>query len=220
MEPVCLDIIAKWRGDEETGRDQLDEILREVVVITDSEEEDDESEEDDSPEPMEISHSNSPAQVSSTRPQRRTPGSKSIPMQASSGQLADPRLALRTPSQAPAVVEAQHDRRMPRGLQRYEAAWQAALRRRQDSLHIDSDYRERLVEAPATNLSRTSMAVHGYGITQSSTSQHQWPRPIDPDRSSLKREFRSDDAYYVPRPVSSTPPREVVHLGPSIFAQR
>ncbi len=51
VEPICLGVLLKWRGDEETGRDQLEEILREVVIITDSEPEDsseDSSEEDDS----------------------------------------------------------------------------------------------------------------------------------------------------------------------------
>ncbi|KAI0885296.1 uncharacterized protein GGS22DRAFT_163375 [Annulohypoxylon maeteangense] len=43
VEKPCLDIIVKWRGDEETGRDQLDEILREVIEITDTEESEDES---------------------------------------------------------------------------------------------------------------------------------------------------------------------------------
>jgi hypothetical protein len=42
VEPVCLDKVVQWRGDEETGRDQLEEIIREVVVISDSEESDDE----------------------------------------------------------------------------------------------------------------------------------------------------------------------------------
>ena len=37
VEKLCLDTLVKWRGDEETGRDQLDEILREVIVISDSE---------------------------------------------------------------------------------------------------------------------------------------------------------------------------------------
>jgi hypothetical protein len=37
VEALCLDTLVKWRGDEESGRDQLDEILREVVVISDSE---------------------------------------------------------------------------------------------------------------------------------------------------------------------------------------
>ncbi|KAI0837315.1 hypothetical protein F5Y06DRAFT_271352 [Hypoxylon sp. FL0890] len=45
VEKPCLDIIVKWRGDEETGRDQLDEILREVIEISDTEEES----EDESP---------------------------------------------------------------------------------------------------------------------------------------------------------------------------
>ena len=42
VEKPCLDIIVKWRGDEETGRDQLDEILREVIEISDSEEDSEE----------------------------------------------------------------------------------------------------------------------------------------------------------------------------------
>ncbi|OTA83610.1 hypothetical protein M434DRAFT_181242 [Hypoxylon sp. CO27-5] len=42
VEKPCLDIIVKWRGDEETGRDQLDEILREVIEISDTEEESEE----------------------------------------------------------------------------------------------------------------------------------------------------------------------------------
>jgi hypothetical protein len=52
VEKPCLDIIVKWRGDEETGRDQLDEILREVIEISDDEdsEEDDTTEEEAAPE--------------------------------------------------------------------------------------------------------------------------------------------------------------------------
>ncbi|KAI2631708.1 hypothetical protein GGS21DRAFT_157814 [Xylaria nigripes] len=46
VEKPCLDIIVKWRGDEETGRDQLDEILREVIEISDTE--NDESEDESS----------------------------------------------------------------------------------------------------------------------------------------------------------------------------
>ncbi|OAA76078.1 hypothetical protein LEL_05762 [Akanthomyces lecanii RCEF 1005] len=44
VEKRCLDTLVQWRGDEETGRDQLDEILREVVVISDSETGDSEDE--------------------------------------------------------------------------------------------------------------------------------------------------------------------------------
>ncbi|KAI9170945.1 hypothetical protein HJFPF1_00424 [Paramyrothecium foliicola] len=47
VESLCLDILVKWRGDEETGRDQLDEILREVVIISDTEDDDDKDDPDD-----------------------------------------------------------------------------------------------------------------------------------------------------------------------------
>ncbi|KAK4101462.1 hypothetical protein N658DRAFT_558946 [Parathielavia hyrcaniae] len=51
VESLCLDFLVKWRGDEETGRDQLDEILCEIIVISDSESDesdDDDEDEDDS----------------------------------------------------------------------------------------------------------------------------------------------------------------------------
>lgn len=50
VEQHCLDFLVKWRGDEETGRDQFDEILREVIVLSDDSDEDsedDESSDDD-----------------------------------------------------------------------------------------------------------------------------------------------------------------------------
>ncbi|GAB1313289.1 hypothetical protein MFIFM68171_03499 [Madurella fahalii] len=47
VESLCLDFLVKWRGDEETGRDQLDEILCEVIVISDSESDDSEEEDDE-----------------------------------------------------------------------------------------------------------------------------------------------------------------------------
>ncbi|KAK0747578.1 hypothetical protein B0T21DRAFT_379595 [Apiosordaria backusii] len=47
VESLCLDYLVKWRGDEETGRDQLDEILYEVIVISDSESDDEDDEDDD-----------------------------------------------------------------------------------------------------------------------------------------------------------------------------
>lgn len=50
VEQHCLDFLVKWRGDEETGRDQFDEILREVIVLSDdsdSDSDDDESSDED-----------------------------------------------------------------------------------------------------------------------------------------------------------------------------
>ncbi|KAI8306487.1 hypothetical protein K4K61_004462 [Colletotrichum sp. SAR11_59] len=47
-EQLCLDILVKWRGDDENGRNQLDEILREVVVLSDDSDDEDSGEEPDS----------------------------------------------------------------------------------------------------------------------------------------------------------------------------
>ncbi|KAH8678055.1 hypothetical protein BX600DRAFT_507035 [Xylariales sp. PMI_506] len=55
VEQPCLDVIVKWRGDEETGRDQLDEILREVIEISDSEDDSDDENSSVEPIPAEIS---------------------------------------------------------------------------------------------------------------------------------------------------------------------
>lgn len=47
VEQHCLDFLVKWRGDEETGRDQFDEILREVIVLSDDSDEDSDDESSD-----------------------------------------------------------------------------------------------------------------------------------------------------------------------------
>lgn len=47
VEKHCLDILVRWRGDEETGRDQFDEILREVVVLSDDSDESSSDEDED-----------------------------------------------------------------------------------------------------------------------------------------------------------------------------
>jgi hypothetical protein len=98
VEPVCLDVLVKWRGDEETGRDQMDEILREVVIITDSEdddEDDDSSEEESSDEDGEVTASSSsegPSQPASRNQQRPTrllnqPGPSGVPLQVVQGMM-------------------------------------------------------------------------------------------------------------------------------------
>jgi hypothetical protein len=140
VEPVCLDVLVKWRGDEETGRDQMDEILREVVIITDSEESDESSDEDDSSdEEGEMSSSSS--------------GSISLPASRNRNRSALPQTQVAGPkepdqhnhimdreSMAPAVVssqnpprdnsKAQTDKKTQRGFKRYQAAWDEAVSRR------------------------------------------------------------------------------------------
>ncbi|KAL8377747.1 hypothetical protein RB595_008437 [Gaeumannomyces hyphopodioides] len=60
VESVCLDFLVKWRGDEETGRDQLDEILREIIVISDSEDSDSDDDSDSDASDDDISDDSRP----------------------------------------------------------------------------------------------------------------------------------------------------------------
>ncbi|KAI9049910.1 hypothetical protein LZ554_006057 [Drepanopeziza brunnea f. sp. 'monogermtubi'] len=136
VEPVCLDILIKWRGDEETGRDQMDEILREVVIITDSEDEGS-SDDDSSEEEGEITSANSSETSSplSSQDQYRVP--LRSPRDRSTGA---PAFSLgRTNSDAISSRTRAKDTKQKeqRGFKRYQAAWEDALNRRH-ALRIDN----------------------------------------------------------------------------------
>jgi hypothetical protein len=138
VEPVCLDVLIKWRGDEETGRDQLDEILREVVVITDSEDEDDSSEDESTDEEGEITSASStepPSQPSSRNQQRSPVQLNIIPtnnMTSSFNQTSVENNAISTRTRARMNPDSHRDKKSQRGFNRYKAAWEEALHRRQD----------------------------------------------------------------------------------------
>ncbi|KAL7926482.1 hypothetical protein ACQKWADRAFT_280442 [Trichoderma austrokoningii] len=134
VESLCLDILVKWRGDEETGRDQLDEILREVVVISDSEDDEDDDDEEDSTDytsdegadnarltPMPVYRSPPPLQLldRTDRSPPRSPIREVIPV-ASSPPI---RFGLEDIDRA-----RRDDRRAQRGFRRYRA-WEEAIRR-------------------------------------------------------------------------------------------
>ncbi|CAL3972552.1 unnamed protein product [Diplocarpon coronariae] len=134
VEPVCLDILIKWRGDEETGRDQIDEILREVVIITDSE--DDSTDEDDSSDESisEGEITSAECREVSTQPncswdQQRTSfnplhhknNSSTRPLTARSKTGA-----IFSRTRAKDLRKKEH-----RGIKRYQAAWEDALSRQQ-----------------------------------------------------------------------------------------
>ncbi|KAJ2965333.1 hypothetical protein NQ176_g10668 [Zarea fungicola] len=127
VEQLCLDTLVQWRGDEETGRDQLDEILREVVVISDSEtgESEDESTEETSAEEAELepgvpglSVAGPPAgphTLNALQPGVIAPRTKDMPL---------PMIDIH--SQRP-----KSQRRNQRGFKRYRA-WEEAIRRNRD----------------------------------------------------------------------------------------
>lgn len=128
VECLCLDILVKWRGDEETGRDQIDEILREVVVISDSEDED---EDDDAESVEKLAVSSSHAGHVNEQPGYDPAVEHSD--QRTSYHLAGtqvPRNAYADHGEAASGPSAERitSRRVERGFRRYRA-WEEAIRR-------------------------------------------------------------------------------------------
>lgn len=141
VEPICLDVIMKWRGDEETGRDQLDEILREVVVIPDSENEQSEEEESASDEDevqflREVIRAPLPqANKASSRPGSRfhidDPRRNMQPTDTGDSRGPYPAISSRTRSKAnPKPTPTPKDKLARRGFKRYQA-WEDAQRRQE-----------------------------------------------------------------------------------------
>ncbi|KFA49326.1 hypothetical protein S40293_04172 [Stachybotrys chartarum IBT 40293] len=133
VEQLCLDILVKWRGDEESGRDQLDEILREVVVISDSEE--DESDTDPSePSSMDIDVAPTPSVPTMLPPtashppgldRHRTPKSGSKKKGAAKNKANKKAKAAGTHARTA-------DKSSQRGFKRYQQAWNDAVQRSRD----------------------------------------------------------------------------------------
>jgi hypothetical protein len=136
VESLCLDILVKWRGDEETGRDQLDEILREVVVISDSEEDDDEDDDDDGESTGYTSDEGADNARLTPMPAYRS----ALPLhRVDQTDRSPPKSPVRevipVPSSPPARIGLgdtdrgrRDDRRAQRGFRRYRA-WEEAIRR-------------------------------------------------------------------------------------------
>lgn len=137
VEPVCLDVLVKWRGDEETGRDQLDEILREVVIITDSEDSDESSDEDDSSDEGELSSASSGEISNPSSRTRMRPACQHVLAATSIAstsedmrlQPMEPTASMLHPRTGSSLPRYQREKREQRGFKRYQAAWDQALRR-------------------------------------------------------------------------------------------
>ncbi|PTB63802.1 hypothetical protein BBK36DRAFT_1125735 [Trichoderma citrinoviride] len=139
VESLCLDILVKWRGDEETGRDQLDEILREVVVISDSEDDDDEEDEDEDEESTDFTSDEDAADHAGLTPMPEDRSAQPLHRPVDQPDRSPPRSPTRDTAPVfscpPSVVESRHmdrchreDRRAQRGFRRYRA-WEEAIRR-------------------------------------------------------------------------------------------
>ncbi|KAK4216159.1 hypothetical protein QBC37DRAFT_100620 [Rhypophila decipiens] len=145
-EPVCLDILVKWRGDEESGRDQLDEILREVIYIN-SDSESDDDDEDDSETDDELSDSPSAlvspgfrVEVEGGLDKATTVQPTAVPDRQRTAPLnpAKEDAVLRQPRTTRKVKKRKNKKKkgpkrktkFQRGLSRYQAAWEQAQERR------------------------------------------------------------------------------------------
>jgi Uncharacterized conserved protein (DUF2293) len=146
VEPLCLDVLVKWRGDEETGRDQVDEMLREIVIIDDSDEEDNESEEgsESESEEEEEQSSDGVAEVNIEKPNTPAVLSQKSPAEFQSGQPAKAQAAsnqqsthlISTSNQNKGVAsrtrsktKSKKSKKARRNNRRYQA-WQDAVKRR------------------------------------------------------------------------------------------
>lgn len=210
VEPVCLDVLVKWRGDEETGRDQMDEIIREVVIITDSEEEDDSSDDEDSSDeegevtsasstepPMSRLQQQLPEQIQQTRPLiASTPGA------TEDEDMEDP-VSSRTRARP------QKDKKAQRGFKRYQAAWEEAVHRRQDpSYQAARAHSGTPLEGTMTRRPRSTIASPQQGF-QRSMQDTTTLRP-----SNLAYDFgRDDQPRYEVDPMSTARPVSDISFG-------
>ena len=217
VEPVCLDVLVKWRGDEETGRDQMEEILREVVVITDSEEEDDSSgEEGDEEDDDEEGSSEEEGEVTSA-----SSASVSLPNSRNERRSAQPQSQVSAASAR--ARAAPKDKKSHRGFQRYQDAWDKAKARQQDNVTVpEAGHIGTPAVSAAPRLSRAAMAspyTNGiarpnpppfntpYDALQSYTRAYADPRNIAPQVSySLGVLFHVGDCI----PTGSTDNRRIL----------
>ncbi len=130
VEPICLDTLVQWRGDEETGRDQLDEILREVVVISDSETGDSDDESTDATSAEEADTDLAVAGPSSQRhilPQSGLDTSMDLQIGPPETPPGHVQPSVLDPNQQGSKFQ----RRNQRGFKRYRA-WEEAIRRNRE----------------------------------------------------------------------------------------
>jgi hypothetical protein len=204
VEPVCLDVLVKWRGDEETGRDQMDEIIREVVIITDSEEDDDTSDDDEesSEEEGEVTSDRSteppisrPQQHLPEQMQRTRPLSGLTPSITEDENVED-RISSRTRARP------QKDKKAQRGFKRYQAAWNEAVHRREKPSYLAARAQSGTpLEGAMIRKPRSTVASPHQGF------QRPIQEPATHRPPNLKYDFaREDEARYRTDQMSSTRP--------------
>ena len=199
VEKPCLDIIVKWRGDEETGRDQLDEILREVIEISDSE---DDSEEEESSSESAASRSTSQSvRGVSTAPAASLAPLRLVPIMSgpitAQGRRHTPvqRLPPLTPVRQKGMtrIEKRTARKAAQRFRRYAAVAESIAHENGQNGHNGRDQTPRL---PATVDLTDSPASHhpGRSTREPQSVAYRVLSPGRPNRAHLGQELASIDA--------------------------
>ncbi|KZF26773.1 hypothetical protein L228DRAFT_243289 [Xylona heveae TC161] len=147
IEQACLDKLVQWRGDEGNGANELEEILREVIVISDDDSEGEEDDADidelarmeltDRDASVEIISSQAFAEEMAMKPSSR-PREPLTPEERPFAQAAEPVLLSVYRSAAPRPPDSEEKRRRRierRGFYRYRAWDQAIDRYRNQPSH-------------------------------------------------------------------------------------
>lgn len=169
VEKQCLDILVKWRGDEETGRDQLGDILREVVVISDAEDDSDSEDSEDEEESSDgnsVIEDNGPARAS-TVPESMDQSFKQIAPTQSRRRKGKARARPNRISKTQWGGHAKKNsssNRDKRGFNRYEAAqaheatrnqrWEEALHRNRHAQNTEAMSQAPMQRVPSQNIQR------------------------------------------------------------------
>ncbi|OTB05323.1 hypothetical protein M426DRAFT_319873 [Hypoxylon sp. CI-4A] len=195
VEKPCLDIIVKWRGDEETGRDQLDEILREVIEISDTEEESDD--ETSVPEPA-------PARRVSTLPTGmltgyaqgsiQTGSASRLPSQAPRRDLSVPSVPTPTRQKAIAKAEKRTARKTQR-FRRYAAAAEALAGSAEHRNHAEDPSIIPFGAAPPMDVTRTPGTVYPINRSREPTVVAARETP-NYEQMSRRFELRPDSQFH------------------------
>lgn len=159
VEKTCLDILVKWRGDEETGRDQLDDILREVVVISDDSEDSEDSQDSDSESDQdEEDYSDSSVPENAVDPAKqdakpRNPAfvHKSQPKRRRQRKTRRRQRSKQPGSDSNPTAATKRDKR---GFKRYEAAQATMTRRWEEAINRHRHARDANSPAQAARMSR------------------------------------------------------------------
>ncbi|TWU74070.1 hypothetical protein ED733_004011 [Metarhizium rileyi] len=206
VETLCLDILVKWRGDEETGRDQLDEILREVVVISDSE--DDSSDEETMDNSSTDDSGSASSVLISTQLTATFPHMAAVEQARFQGPTKRPEVySARAEEKAPTRPmehARQTDRKNQRGFKRYRA-WQEAIMRNRGA----NDDQGRFMAGGANEYSprRPQLPARQLDVHHQSTAYDpgQAERAAQSTGFSLGSGLPSLDSQLYARPIASPP---------------